>query len=232
MLFYDTVKVDGPKKKILEFNESSQSMDAKELKHFEALCEKLANKDKYYLTKIDDYQSQLLTKLIQWPADKVFPCLDLYRIFLTHPDATLHSKKFELGANHLYSLCSPLTEKAAGDPAKMLALRCIANLFREQTSVYVLREKRQKVVEAVSPHLTNAKSTVREGAITVLLNYSISFLQKADHEGGVQILSALGALAGKESDNQCLKRLEAAVNNLTFKNYEAKKLAQAMGLLK
>jgi hypothetical protein len=32
LLYYDAVKVDGPKKKILEFNEKDQFMDAKELK--------------------------------------------------------------------------------------------------------------------------------------------------------------------------------------------------------
>jgi len=102
----------------------------------------LSNKEKFFGTKISDYHSQILDKLIQLPVEKVFPCLDLYRIFLLHPDATCHSKKFEDGANHMYALCHPLMDKNAGDPAKMLALRCLCNLFREQTSIFVLREKR------------------------------------------------------------------------------------------
>lgn len=55
-LFYDAVKIDGPKKKILEFNANENFMDEKELKIFEGLCSAIENKDKYHLTKIGDYQ--------------------------------------------------------------------------------------------------------------------------------------------------------------------------------
>lgn len=64
ILFYDTVKVDGPKKKILEFNEAANFLDAKELKVLDSLCTTLESKDKYYMTKINDYMSELLDKLI------------------------------------------------------------------------------------------------------------------------------------------------------------------------
>jgi hypothetical protein len=64
----------------------------------------------------------------------------------------------------------------------MLAMRCLANLSREQTSTYVLKEKKDKVIGIVASNLSNAKSTVREAAITVLLNYSIMVLQKEDHD--------------------------------------------------
>lgn len=175
-LYYEAVKIDGPKNKILEFNGQDAFMDEKELKHFETLCQVLSDKNKYYNTKINEYHEALLSKLIQLPSAKVFPCLDLYRIFLLHPDSSCHYKKFELGSNHVFMLLAPLTDPSAGDPAKMLAMRCLCNLFREQTSIYVLRERREKVVWAVSSHLSNPKSTVREAAITVLLNFSILVL--------------------------------------------------------
>ena len=47
-------------------------------------------------------ESVLLDKLLAFPLDKVFPCLDLYRIFLLHPDSTIHYKKFEDGLGHLF----------------------------------------------------------------------------------------------------------------------------------
>ena len=47
-LFYDAVKIEGPKKKILEFNGTHKFMDDKELKVFEQLTVVLENKDKYY----------------------------------------------------------------------------------------------------------------------------------------------------------------------------------------
>jgi len=185
ILTYDTVKIDGPKKKILEFNGQQAFMDEKELKYFDGLCEVLADKSKYWSTKVSDYQEKLLTKLISLPIEKVFPCLDFYRIFLLHPDASCHFKKFEEGAVHLASIVGCLTDKGAGDPAKMLALRCLNNMFGVQSANFVLRERRQKVIEAVSDTLTHAKANIREPSITVFLNYSIIFLQKDDTEGKI-----------------------------------------------
>jgi len=76
----------------LEFNEKEKFMDDKELKVFEGLCAALENKDKYYLTKINELQSNLMIKLINLKTEIVFPCLDMYRIFLCHPDMTAHFK--------------------------------------------------------------------------------------------------------------------------------------------
>ena len=54
------------------------------------------------------------------------------------------------------------------------------------------------VIEKVAPHLTNPKANVRESAVTVLLNYSIAFLQKDDNPGArTQIIQALAPLANE-----------------------------------
>jgi hypothetical protein len=54
-LYYDAVKIDGPKKKILEFNETDKFMDEKDLKVFNTLCDVLSDKAKFYNTEISDY---------------------------------------------------------------------------------------------------------------------------------------------------------------------------------
>ena len=36
--------------------------------------------------------------------------------------------------SHLYSLMGVLENKEAGDPAKMLSLRCIVNIFKDQSA--------------------------------------------------------------------------------------------------
>lgn len=62
----------------------------------------------------------------------------------------------------------------------MLSLRCVANLFNESSAIFILKEKRAKVIEAVAPHLKNKKATIREAAITIMLNYSVVYLAKDD----------------------------------------------------
>jgi len=56
-LYYEAVKIDGPKNKILEFNATDKFMDDTELKRFEDLCNILSSKEKFFTTKINDYQS-------------------------------------------------------------------------------------------------------------------------------------------------------------------------------
>jgi hypothetical protein len=60
----------------------------------------------------------------------------------------------------------------------MLSLRCIANMFKDQSACFILLDKKEKVIEAVSPHLSSEKANIRESAITVFLNYSIYFFMK------------------------------------------------------
>lgn len=110
-LYYDTVKIDGAKKKILEFNETEKFMDDKELRHFEALCSALENKTNYHMTKIVDYGNVLMAKLINLRTEIVFPMLDLYRIFLCHPDMTCHFKKYEDSKSRIYTMVSHLNDK-------------------------------------------------------------------------------------------------------------------------
>lgn len=95
----------------MEFQEQHKFMDEKEVKLFGRLCEALGDPNKYYLTKIDEYDSQLLVKLLEQPMDRIFPCLDLYRIWLLHPDMSHHFKKFEDGASRIYTMAGVLRSK-------------------------------------------------------------------------------------------------------------------------
>ena len=142
-----------------------------------------------------------MAKLINLKTEIVFPCLDLYRIFLCNPDMTCHFKKFEDGKSRVWSMINCITDKSATDPTIMCALRCLCNMSKDQSGIFVMRELRQKTMAAVSPHLGNAKNTIKEAAITIFLNYSITYLMKDDPEGRMQAITALGMVAN-ESDAQ------------------------------
>ena len=60
----------------------------------------------------------LMAKLINLKTEIVFPCLDLYRIFLCHPDMTTHFKKYEDGKSRVWSMINVLTDKKASDPSR------------------------------------------------------------------------------------------------------------------
>ena len=130
-LYYDAVKLDGPKKKILEFVAEGKFLEEKELIHFEYLCNNLADKAKHVTSKMDMTQAGIMDRLLEFPVDKIFPCLDFYRIFLLHSDCGLHFKKFEEGMEHVFKLCNILQLGNCSDPNAMLSLRCLCNIFRD-----------------------------------------------------------------------------------------------------
>lgn len=51
----------------------------------------------------------------------------------------------------------------------MLALKCIANMFKNNSSLYMLQSKRQFIVEHVAPFLLSPNKSIRNAAITIIL---------------------------------------------------------------
>lgn len=75
--------MDGAKKKILEFNQELGLIT--EMVHFDGLVEVLGSPQTYHSSDIGVKQLEALRLALSFPNDKVFPCIDLYRMFLTHP---------------------------------------------------------------------------------------------------------------------------------------------------
>jgi hypothetical protein len=52
MLFFDAINVDGPKKKLIEFNNESNVYNEKELQTLDSLLELIKNKPLYHSSKV------------------------------------------------------------------------------------------------------------------------------------------------------------------------------------
>ncbi len=66
--------------------------------------------------------------------------------------------------------------------------------------------------------------------ITLILNFSISFLGKSDSEGRIQCLSALSETFKIENEPQNYLRLVTAYGNLMNGDNEAAELGKALGV--
>ena len=86
-IYYDTAKTEGPKKKILEFNAELNTLTDKDNIYFESLCKVLGAPERFHSSEVSPQQLECLKKLMEWPLDKVFPAIDLYRIYLCHPNS-------------------------------------------------------------------------------------------------------------------------------------------------
>ena len=84
-ILYDQIKLDGPKKKILEFNESLKALADNDLIYFESLIRVLSQPQNFHRSEVSPQQVAVIKKLMEFPVDKVFPCVDLFRIYMLHP---------------------------------------------------------------------------------------------------------------------------------------------------
>lgn len=194
------------------------------------MIELIKNKPFYHSSKVSKQGYELVRKLLKFPADKVFPSLDIYRMFLMHPQSSEHYKLFEIGIEFLSTIISFLKDERSSQATQLTALRCIANLFFNSASVYLMLQKRQFVLDNISQFVFSDNKSVRNAAITVALNFSIFFLDKNDSEGRLQIASALCEALAKEGDEQNKLRIKATLKNLTIGDEDARDLIQSLGV--
>ena len=72
-----------------------------------------------------------MKELLNFPIAKVFPCLDLWRIYLLHAASQLDFNKSDAGAGTTFGTIRFLTDKNAPATVQMLTLRAMCNWFRQ-----------------------------------------------------------------------------------------------------
>lgn len=228
LLFYDAINVENPKKKVVEFVQAHGYLTESELVTLDSLLELIKGKAFYHSSKVSKQGFELIKKLLKFPHEQAFPCLDLYRMFLMHPHSSENYKLFENGLEFVGILMGHLINGPA--PTQLLALRCMVNLFNNNASQYVMLQRRQWVLDNVSQFASHKDNkNIRQAAITILLNYSILFLDKADPEGKIQLVSAVSSgIVSSEVDAQNFMRLVAMLGNVSHNDDETKELVHAM----
>lgn len=102
-------------------------------------------------------------------------------------------------------------------------------MFNHNASIFVLKEKRQLVLDNVSSYVNSDNKNIRQAAVTLLLNYSIMFLDRADSEGKIQLVSSVsGGIIQRETDAQTYLRLVTMLGNVCYEDAESKELVQSM----
>lgn len=69
----------------MEFNAELNALEGQDLIYFESMINVLSNVQNYHRSEVTPQQVKVIDKLLQFPLDKVFPCVDLYRAYLMHP---------------------------------------------------------------------------------------------------------------------------------------------------
>ena len=230
-LFYEAVKMTGPEKKIREFNEELKTVEEKDMLHLNKLLQVIGDKKNYHVSELYKQNWDVFDKLLQWPNKYIFPVLDMFRMFLWHHQASELFKVFEHGSERLSLLLGILSSPDEPNANYMLSLRCICNMFKHPSSTYVLIEKYERVIDAISDFISRDDKNIRNAAITVMLNYSIAFLSRTeDNQGRVQCIAVLVENMDSEADANSYMRILAAIGNLMFEDSEIASLSCDLGI--
>lgn len=113
---------------------------------------------------------------------------------------------------------------------QMMALRCLVNMSKNNSSAAALNAHMKGIVDNVAPKLKDANKNVRNSAYTLLINYSIVLIDKKDSQGKLHILQYLTDPCKQESDCKNYQKLATLVGNLVDNDEEVLALALSHGI--
>mmetsp|Transcript_28111 Transcript_28111/g.81064 ORF Transcript_28111/g.81064 Transcript_28111/m.81064 type:complete len:740 (-) Transcript_28111:142-2361(-) len=168
-------KFDPLLAKLLEFNgqvEEPLRMSATEAEYLGDAVAKL--KSNVMSAEFRNCERDVIhVKLRDWPSSQLFPVIDLWRLFLVHPQSADYFKGSDRGTPFITQVVGLLSSDASG-ALGLCSARYLANLFIYQTNRYAVFDKREFVLKALEPVLaaTTNKHT-RVACASLLLNFAI-----------------------------------------------------------
>lgn len=115
----------------------------------------LKETNRYHSSQLYDGDSHLLLKMLSWPAQRVFPVLDLARFLWLHPQASeflLRAQLVNVPQTNILGIILNLIKAPTADPfVKITGLRNFVNLFvlpanREQHAMRLAEPVRQQLL--------------------------------------------------------------------------------------
>lgn len=213
-VMFDSGKTGAILGKIQEFNSSievSQQLSAEDLSNVEALLPIAMDPSGNPPTS-----SQLgtLWKLLQWPADKVFPALDILRLAIRHPVINQHFCNMKDGDQFMAQLLKFGTVSNSG-ANQMLVLRTLCNAFCHTDGVKLLNKYCDQLVTSAMELRNSSHKGAHIALSTLLLNFAISLSKSGDIESRAQCVSVAVTVLRDERELEAVFRLMVTVGTLS-----------------
>ncbi|XP_064626570.1 phospholipase A-2-activating protein-like [Lineus longissimus] len=227
-----------PKTTCLVFDSANQNAVIAKIRDFNGQVApdlKVDPNDLEYLTSMMNakgatpLQIELLDKLLQWPIDKQFPCLDVLRLAIRSDCLNEH---FCGDANGVHFLQGMLRTVSPGSPPanQMLALRTLSNAFLGRWGQDLLLKNRDSVITAILNVKESTNKNIQIGVATMLLNYTIVLQKCDDVEAKSQCLLAAHTMIDCVKDLEAKFRLLVAIGNMVHSDENGKALAQSLDM--
>mmetsp|Transcript_39387 Transcript_39387/g.116794 ORF Transcript_39387/g.116794 Transcript_39387/m.116794 type:complete len:743 (-) Transcript_39387:20-2248(-) len=114
----------------------------------------------------------IFVKLKAWPQDKLFPVVDLWRLFNAHPVSSDLYKGSDRGVPFITQVLGGLSAEPSG-PLGLCCARYIANLFIYQTNRYAIFDKRDLVYKCLEGALATTNKHTKIACTSILMNVAI-----------------------------------------------------------
>jgi len=167
-------KYEPLQKKLMEFQGQvgdEFKLDTLELQYLNDAIQKLSTGS--LRTEFKQVEREVIhEKLGTWPKDKLFPVMDLWRLYVLHPQSSDYFKGSDRGAPLINKVLGCLTDPA-GDPLTMCCVRWLANMMTSQTNRSCALDRRSDILKAVKPCLASSNKNIKIASATVLLNFAI-----------------------------------------------------------
>jgi len=236
MVTFDAKNVLALQQKLEEFSKqlpTETSLTKDELLSLSSLLDLIKETSRYHSSKVREDHFKLLAKLIGWPVASLFPVVDLLRLLVLHPHAaeTLahlqQTKKLDIFPVLLSSLHSK------NNTTITVALRSISNLFKSKETRQLIVSAPEIILESLASCVNeNSADVVNIAAATVLLNYSVLYLEQPNSEAKHQCFSILVEILKKNSKGSVdlLLRTVSAVGTCLWKDKGSVQMAQVLDL--
>jgi len=231
MLTFDSAPYDGLMKKLSEIQaERDGAEEAEAVTGALSLLAQLKSGGKLLQ---DQTNLEFLSTLLKWPAEQIFPVLDLIRLVCTqHPWAVLPLLLPSAPSAPLYAALLNASAPSAPSAASLTALRLLANLANQPTLHQALLTLTPQILDAFADAGKSTNKNVRLAFANLLVNLSVLTSQAKDSAAKIQILSAsLEILENAEEDVEVLFRALVATGTTMHNDPEITRFATEMDLI-
>jgi len=211
---YSTAKYPQIIKKIFDFNEILQTDHktvtvALSLNEMEILNDMVTKLEQCFAL---DSHYLILDKLIEWPADKIFPALDLIRMVMDNP---ISIKYFQMNPIFIFKLLS-LAKKEGVSPTNMfLVLKSIVNIQRRDAERFLLKMFYNDIISILEIASFMDNNNVHNCLTSAMLNFTLLTTDVMDNKQ--RWVPILLRVIQNTSDIDSLRRSLLALGSLLHK---------------
>jgi len=193
----------------------------------ESASTKVSQTSRYHATTFSAKEYEAIELILNWPVDKIFPVLDFIRLMSLHPEAANHW----LATNFLTKVIAVGLKKDGHAANAMLVFKFVANLFMLPSVRTKLFAFQEQLLENITDIWAASNKNTRLSLSTVLLNFSVLYLQEPNDQGISQALSVLGeALKATDNDEEVIFRLLVSLGTLVYHSKDTQGLARDLDL--